>query len=102
MRKHLKKTNIQANSGLRENSLGRGNHALPARVDLSGLPQRPCKRLERGLDDMVAVSPAQLMDVQRHAGRVSQRLEEVLHQLRLILPNVLCWEVKITAEMRPP
>lgn len=89
-------------SVLREHALGGGDAALPPGVHLAGLPQRAGEGLEGGLHDVVAVAAAQLPDVQRHARRVGQRLEEVLHQLRLVLADALGGQGQVAAEVRPP
>ena len=50
----------KAASLLRENALGACHRALATRVHLAGLPQSPCKRLERRLHDVVGVGARQL------------------------------------------
>mmetsp|Transcript_15083 Transcript_15083/g.45560 ORF Transcript_15083/g.45560 Transcript_15083/m.45560 type:complete len:228 (+) Transcript_15083:245-928(+) len=87
---------------LGENTFGGGNHALPAGVNLAGLPQGAGERLERGLHNVVAVLALQLPDVQGHARGVGQGAEEMLHHLRVEGANALCGNVHIEAQVWPP
>ena len=50
----------------------------------------------------MAIAPGQLAHVQRHAARVDQALEEVLHQLCVKGANALRGDVQVKAEVRPP
>ncbi len=46
------------------------------------------------------VGAGQLADVQRHARRVGQGLEEVFHQLRLVAADALRRELQVAAQVR--
>lgn len=86
---------------LRQHPLGRRDAAPPPRIPLARDPQRPRERLERRLNDVVRVGAGQLPDVQRHARRIDQALEEVLDELRLVGANPLCGELQVAREVRP-
>ena len=46
--------------------------------------------------------PTHLPYVQRHARGVDQRLEKVLHQLRLVAADALRGDLEVVAEVGPP
>ena len=75
---------------LREHPLGAWHAAWPARVCLAGAAQRARKRLERRLNDVVAVAPRQLRGAPGSARRPRARIVTP-RALRMcsVMPEVL-------------
>ena len=70
-----------------EPALGGGHALCLARVDGDRRLQHPRQRLEAGLGDVMVVAAVEVLDVERHAGVLRQRLEELLEQLALHLAD---------------
>ena len=62
-------------SSILEPALGGGDAGLLARVDGDRRLQHPRQRLEAGLGDMVVVAAVEVLDMERDAGVLRQRLE---------------------------
>jgi hypothetical protein len=58
--------------------------------------------LERCLNDVVRVAACESPDVHRRAARVDERLEEVLHHLRVERADALRGDGQVPAEVRAP
>src|SRR5690606_20315448 len=64
-----------------QRTLRRGNAARLAGIDLGRGAQHACDSLEARLRDMMVVRAVDVLDMQRDAGVLGERLEEFAHQL---------------------
>ena len=62
-----------------------GTDALPPRIDLDRLAQRPGETLEAGFDDVMVVLAIEVLDMQRDSRRLGKGLEPLLEQLSIHL-----------------
>lgn len=85
-----------------QHALAAGNHPRPPLVVLAGSPQGPRKGLECGLDNVVAVLPSELPDVQGRTRGVDEGLEKVLHHLTVKGADALCGDRQVKRQVRAP
>src|SRR5258706_11669728 len=64
-----------------ERALGRRHRGGTARIDRDRLAQRARQTLEARFDDVMVVLAVQILDMQRDAGLLRERLEPLLEQL---------------------
>src|SRR5580693_2642170 len=74
---------VQGSGYLRtgQNSLGRWYRAFQPLVRRYGFAQRPGRALKTAFDDMMAVLPVEIFDMQADAGMLCEGLEPFLEQL---------------------
>ena len=85
-----------------ERALGRGDGAGRA-ADRSRRPARKARArpLKHDFDDVVVVLAVEVLDVQRHAGRLREGLEPLLEQLGVHLAELRPGESHLPDQIRP-
>src|SRR5690349_18967211 len=80
---------------------GRRHGARQTLVDLDGMPQRPRRTLEAGFNNVVAVFPVQILDVQANAGILRQRLKPFAKQFGIHFADFWPRELDLPYQVRP-
>src|SRR5438876_104562 len=71
-------------------------------IDRHRGPQGSGQRLEAGLGDVMVVAPIERLDVQRDAGVLGERLEELMDELGVEIAELAAREGHLPDEVGPP
>src|SRR5918999_4211552 len=94
-------TTVSINAHFSQATFGRRQEPFHPGIAFYCHAQSPAKGLKYGFDDVMAVSTAQIVNVQGHEGMVDEALEEVIEQVHIKITYPCARELYLELKPRP-
>src|SRR5918992_598385 len=94
-------TTVSINAHLSQAAFGRRQDPFHPGIAFYCQAQSPAKGLKYGFDDVMAISAAQIINVQGHEGMIDEALEELIEQIDIKITYPRTRELYLELKPRP-